>query len=74
MKDAEVRANCVVYCTGYKQSIHFLDPSYPISSDATIRNIVSPSEPTISFIGFVRPGVGAIPRISEQQAMWCSLY
>jgi len=70
MKDTEVRPNCVVYCTGYKQSFYFLDPSYPTAADATIRNIVSPADPSISFIGFVRPGVGAIPPIAEQQAMW----
>ena len=70
MKDIEVRPDCIVYCTGYKQSFYFLDPSYPTASDATIRNIVSPKDPSISFIGFVRPGVGAIPPIAEQQAMW----
>ncbi|KAF1940608.1 dimethylaniline monooxygenase [Clathrospora elynae] len=70
MKNAEVRPNCVVLCTGYKQSFSFLDPSYPTASDASIRNIVSPTEHSISFIGFVRPGVGAIPPIAEQQAMW----
>ena len=70
MKNTEVRPNCVVYCTGYKQSFYFLDESYPTASDATIRNIVSPIDTSISFIGFVRPGVGAIPPIAEQQAMW----
>lgn len=70
MRDTDVRPNCVVYCTGYKQSFPFLDPSYPTASDATIRNIISPKEPSVSFIGFVRPGVGAIPPIAEQQAMW----
>ncbi|KAL6708962.1 hypothetical protein ACN47E_002089 [Coniothyrium glycines] len=70
MKDAEVRPNCVVYCTGYKQTFSLLDDSYPTASDAIIRNIVCPTEHSISFIGFVRPGVGAIPPIAEQQAMW----
>jgi dimethylaniline monooxygenase (N-oxide forming) len=70
MKNTEVRPDCVVYCTGYKQSFYFLNPSYPTASDATIRNIVSPKDPSMSFIGFVRPGVGAIPPIAEQQAMW----
>tara|TARA_R110002003_G_scaffold70_23_gene6530 strand:+ start:5982 stop:7130 length:1149 start_codon:yes stop_codon:yes gene_type:complete len=70
LKDTEVRPNCVVYCTGYKQSFSWLDPSYPTASDATIRNIIAPSEPSVAFIGFVRPGVGAIPPIAEQQAMW----
>ncbi|KAF2654931.1 FAD/NAD(P)-binding domain-containing protein [Lophiostoma macrostomum CBS 122681] len=70
MKNIEVRPDCVVYCTGYKQVFSWLDSSYPTASDATIRNIVSPSQPDIAFIGFVRPGVGAIPPIAEQQAMW----
>jgi dimethylaniline monooxygenase (N-oxide forming) len=70
MKDAEIRPTCVVYCTGYKQSFAYLDPSYSTASDATIRNIIAPNEPSVAFIGFVRPGVGAIPPIAEQQAMW----
>ncbi|KAF2130405.1 dimethylaniline monooxygenase [Dothidotthia symphoricarpi CBS 119687] len=70
MQKIEVRPNCVVYCTGYKQSFSYLHESYPTAGDATIRNIVAPTEPTVSFIGFVRPGVGAIPPIAEQQAMW----
>lgn len=35
-----------------------------------IRNIIKSDQPDIAFIGFVRPGVGAIPPIAEQQAMW----
>jgi dimethylaniline monooxygenase (N-oxide forming) len=70
LKNTEVRPNCVVYCTGYKQSFSYLDSSYLTASDATVRNIIAPTEPTVSFIGFVRPGVGAIPPIAEQQAMW----
>lgn len=41
-----------------------------MAADAQIRNIINPSHPDIAFIGFVRPGVGAIPPIAEQQAMW----
>lgn len=37
---------------------------------ANIRNIIKSDQPDIAFIGFVRPGVGAIPPITEQQAMW----
>lgn len=70
MQDRTVQPDCVIFCTGYRQSFSFLDSGYPTTSDATVRNIISPSEPTISFIGFVRPGVGAIPPIAEQQAMW----
>ncbi|KAJ5263639.1 Monooxygenase [Penicillium angulare] len=54
----------------YKQTFPYLDSSYPTASDAEIRNIINPTNPDIAFIGFVRPGVGAIPPIAEQQAMW----
>src|ERR1700761_9172268 len=54
----------------YKQTFDWLGPSLPTSRDANIRNIVNASNPDIAFIGFVRPGVGAIPPIAEQQAMW----
>ncbi|KXJ94515.1 dimethylaniline monooxygenase, partial [Microdochium bolleyi] len=70
MKDKVVRPDCVVLCTGYKQTFSLLHPSYPTASSATVRNIVDPSRPDIAFIGFVRPGVGAIPPIAEQQALW----
>ncbi len=32
--------------------------------------IVSPTEPGLAFIGFVRPNVGAIPPMAELQVMW----
>lgn len=54
----------------YKQTFPYLDETYPTASDARIRNIIHPSHPDIAFIGFVRPGVGAIPPIAEQQSMW----
>lgn len=54
----------------YKQTFPYLNESYPTAAEAEIRNIIHPSHPDIAFIGFVRPGVGAIPPIAEQQAMW----
>lgn len=70
MQSKEVRPDCVVYCTGYQQTFSYLNPTLPTSNDTKIRNIVSPTTPEIAYIGFVRPGVGAIPPIAEQQAMW----
>lgn len=60
----------IIQCTGYKQSFPFFPASYPTSDTTNIRNIISTADPTIAFIGFVRPGVGAIPPIAEQQSMW----
>jgi dimethylaniline monooxygenase (N-oxide forming) len=70
MKDKVVRPTCVVLCTGYKQVFDWLDPAYPTSEQANIRNIINIHHPDFAFIGFVRPGVGAIPPIAEQQALW----
>jgi hypothetical protein len=33
-------------------------------------NICSTTEPTLAFLGFVRPNVGAIPPMSEMQMFW----
>ncbi|KAF5390335.1 hypothetical protein D9757_002786 [Collybiopsis confluens] len=76
MKDREVRPELVIYATGYRQEFSFLDKegSYPTAADADIRNIVRKGDESIAFIGFVRPGVGAIPPISEMQTFfWISL-
>ncbi|KAJ5905160.1 Monooxygenase [Penicillium subrubescens] len=70
LKNRVIEPDCVVYCSGYKQTFPYLDSTYPTASDAQIRNIIHPSHHDIAFIGFVRPGVGAIPPIAEQQAMW----
>lgn len=70
MRNKEVRPDCVVMCTGYTQTFSWLDQAYPTAADATVRNIISPEHPDVAFIGFVRPGVGAIPPIAEQQSLW----
>ena len=64
----------VVFCTGYKQYFPFLpnnnggqDIDDPLPD---VHNIVSQEDPYLSYIGFVRPNVGAIPPMSEIQIMW----
>ena len=44
---------------------------YPTASDADVRNIWRRDDPTVAFMGFVRPSLGAIPPLSEMQAqLW----
>lgn len=70
IKTIEVRPDIVVFCTGYKQELEFLSEDYILPQDATIRNITHPDDTSVAYIGFVRPGVGAIPPIAEMQSLW----
>ncbi|KIY66071.1 FAD/NAD-P-binding domain-containing protein [Cylindrobasidium torrendii FP15055 ss-10] len=72
----DIRPEIVVFATGYQQDFSMLDPesNYPTPDQASIRNITREGDEDIAFIGFVRPGVGAIPPIAEMQTLfWISL-
>lgn len=64
----------IVFATGYTQEFPFIDHShgtYPSPADADCRDVFAFSDPTVSFIGFTRPGVGAIPPQAEMSAqLW----
>ncbi|WVO14601.1 hypothetical protein L204_102236 [Cryptococcus depauperatus] len=65
----ECRPDLVVFCTGYKQEWEWLGKGYPKGpNDCEIRQVCTEKDLSIAFIGFVRPGVGAIPPIAEMQA------
>ena len=70
LKDKVIRPSLIIYATGYKQDFSWLGPGIPGADEANVRNIIKSSRSDVGFIGFVRPGVGAIPPIAEQQAMW----
>lgn len=70
IKTIVVKPDIVVYCTGYKQDLMFLDENYARPQDLSIRNITTPEDTSVVYLGFVRPGVGAIPPISEMQSLW----
>ncbi|KAK4058226.1 hypothetical protein OIO90_000965 [Microbotryomycetes sp. JL221] len=74
MRNKVVKPDLVVYATGYRQDWSWLGQGYdkgPLNVD--VRGITSSKDVTIGYIGFVRPGVGAIPPIVEIQAMLWSL-
>jgi thioredoxin reductase len=62
----------VIYCTGYKISLPFLDEAL-IGADGNriplYRRIVPPKLPGLYFIGLVQP-IGAVMPISEIQSEW----
>lgn len=66
-----IKPDIVIAGTGYNHSFPFLTPGqYPAAWDAAVRDIVAPGHPDVGFIGFVRPGVGAIPPMAEMQVFW----
>ncbi|KAM0301579.1 hypothetical protein HYE67_006597 [Fusarium culmorum] len=71
-----VKPDMVIFATGYVPHFPFLNTEYnagrrpyPVSHDADVRQVWSSNDPTIGFIGFVRPGFGAIPPLAEMQSM-----
>ena len=61
--------DAVVMCTGYHGVLPFLEtPS--VDNRKLYKHVFIPGEPTLAFIGFARPNVGALPPLSEMQARW----
>lgn len=76
IKDMVVKPDVIVFATGYLQSFSFLNTSdnngrkpYPLANDADVRQIWNSDDPSIGYIGFIRPGFGAIPPLAEMQSM-----
>lgn len=76
IKNQVIKPDIIVFATGYLQSFPFLESKkntgrkpYPRADEADVREVWKRDDPTVSFIGFVRPGFGAIPPLSELQVM-----
>ncbi|KAH7124716.1 hypothetical protein EDB81DRAFT_212400 [Dactylonectria macrodidyma] len=81
IRETVVKPDVIVFATGYVPHIPFLNTEhnagrrpYPTNHDANIRQIWSSDDPTVGFIGFLRPGYGAIPPLAEMQAMLFALH
>ncbi|KAK6225269.1 dimethylaniline monooxygenase [Colletotrichum tabaci] len=65
------RPDLVVLATGYVRRFCFLGEDYPKPDELDVRGIWRRGDVTAGFIGFVRPGIGAIPPLAELQAqLW----
>ncbi|MFI7292970.1 flavin-containing monooxygenase [Streptomyces sp. NPDC050121] len=67
-----VRADAIVYCTGYQMAFPFLEPGCPVGAQGSVelyKRVVAPDRPGLFFVGLVRP-VGSITRMVEAQARW----
>ncbi len=71
-----VEADVVVYCTGYKVTFPFFDPSFisaPGNDLPLFRRVFHPRVPNVFFIGLLQP-LGAIMPLAEAQGQWVGEY
>jgi dimethylaniline monooxygenase (N-oxide forming) len=62
----------VIFCTGFDTKVPFLDSN--LAGQARYMHTFVPSVgASLGFIGFLRPGLGAIPPMAELQARWFAL-
>lgn len=74
MKKRTVKPDLLIYATGYKQNFDWLGEGYPRGPDhVDTLEMVDSKDVSLCWVGHVRPGVGAIPPIAEEQAMLWSL-
>jgi len=69
---SEMKADVVVYCTGYKVTFPFLDPgliSAPDNDLPLFRRVFHPDVGGVYFIGLLQP-IGAIMPLAELQSDW----
>ena len=70
------KADIVVYCTGYKVTFPFFDPSFlsaPENDLPLFRRVFHPDIPNLFFIGLLQP-LGAIMPLAEAQGAWVGEY
>lgn len=69
--EQHVNTDLLVLATGYRQRFPFLHGEGTREDPLPQRHfLVDPQQPRLSYIGFIRPNVGAIPPMAEMQAMW----
>ncbi|KAH8658583.1 hypothetical protein BGZ61DRAFT_404172 [Ilyonectria robusta] len=74
IQQSTIKPDILIYATGYVPTFPFLDTSssdnpYPTSTQADVRAVWKRDDPSVGFIGFVRPNFGAIPALAELQSM-----
>jgi hypothetical protein len=70
------RADVVIYCTGYKVTFPFFDPSFLEARDNDLplfRRVFEPTIPNVFFVGLLQP-LGAIMPLAEAQSAWIAKY
>lgn len=64
----EAEVDVIIQCTGYHTEFPFLPPKYQVPLTNNYKFIFNVEDPSLAFIGYVRPIVGSIPLLSEVQS------
>ncbi|KAI5458174.1 hypothetical protein BGZ63DRAFT_514779 [Mariannaea sp. PMI_226] len=72
--EGKLKADLIVFATGYTRAFSFLSAGYSDVSHANVRGIYKEGDITVGFIGFIRPSIGAIPPLAELQAQFWVLH
>ena len=59
----------VILCTGFETKLPFIDAELA-RAPRYLHTFAAQVGPSLAFVGFVRPGFGAIPPLAELQARW----
>jgi cation diffusion facilitator CzcD-associated flavoprotein CzcO len=73
---AQVHADVVIYCTGYRITFPFFDEGFLSAPDNRIelfRRVYAPANPSLAFVGLLQP-LGAIMPLAEAQGAWLADY
>ncbi|KAK3494253.1 FAD/NAD(P)-binding domain-containing protein [Neurospora hispaniola] len=86
MRQQTIKPDIVIFCTGYNQEYPFFTAHnaslcnksgkaakrYVVEhTERNVRGIWNRDDPSVGFIGFLRPSLGAIPPLAEMQAqLW----
>jgi len=58
IQNKDIRPNTVIYATGFRTFLPFLDSTYPNPKECDLRSISRTGEEDVAFIGFLRPSLG----------------
>lgn len=71
--DSEVRADLIVFCSGYNTRFPFFHKEkFGSAVNDQFKFVLCNEDPTLAFIGFTRPLVGSFMGISEIQSIYIS--
>jgi dimethylaniline monooxygenase (N-oxide forming) len=69
-----VRADLLVTCSGYRMAFPFFDAAQaPSANPQACYKYMFAEDPSLVFVGFVRPVIGSIPAIAELQSRYAAL-